>query len=126
MTVPEVPFVDVPGLLDLVGELHAALEQADVELDEIEQTPQPMPDWVQEALDERLGLLAALRGAPEEWKPRLRELFTAANGREFDWRPMPAYPVDEQVRGRIGEVLELVRRRALLDVHLADALRDTG
>jgi hypothetical protein len=125
MSAPEIPFVDINCLLELVGELHAVLELVDVELDAIACTPQPMPSELEEALTEHEALLAALRAAPEEWKPRLRELYQEAYEDAYKGHDdLPAYPVDKYVVTRLAEVFELVRRRALLDVHLADALRE--
>lgn len=105
--------------VELIAQLVDAVEAAADELDAIADMPQPMPDGLVLMAREHEAMLFALKEAPDELKPRLRAMyqyaFKDAHGPDED---LPAYPVDTQVRARLGDVLELVRRARLLEPEL--------
>lgn len=112
-TVPAELFVSV------VEALHAAHS----ELEALTEVQMPLSDEVTAKLIEHGQLLGTMRSAPDEWKPRLRELFNEAERASHVAESGGTAPVDEGVLSGTREVWELLRRAALTQPAVDAALR---
>lgn len=120
----EIPF-DPPGVpVDVFVMVAGALVSALRELEQLAVTTVPLPDTVEARLVEHEAMRDALNAAPEEWKPRLRELFVGAQqpglSSGLDAGRVPVFP---GVLEGLAAVMEDLRRAALADPGVAAALR---
>lgn len=100
----------------VVLQLHAI----ELELDQAGDETIDLPNAVVEKLTQGAALLTAMANAPDEWKPRLRELFTEALEKQdtvYMAGPTP------EVRLDTHETWEVLRRAALTWPAVNEALR---
>lgn len=121
--VERVPFIPV----DVFVEVARALIMAWEELEQLAVTPVPLPEELLERQHEHEAMLDTLREAPEEWKPRLRGIYEATLARSGSlngpqWESAPATLLPGVLEG-LEAVEELLRRAALVDPGVAEAMR---
>jgi hypothetical protein len=123
---------------DLFVEVVEALEVAADELDTINGTDAeawPVPDDLQALLDQRVAVLAVLtrlrqadprklgRLTSEAWQQRLEQAYVEELAAAHADYTMPGIPVIPETLQQVEHIRETVRRRALSDPALADAIR---
>lgn len=114
------------GLLELVGELAAAVALARGEFEELREIPQPMPDGLDARLTERLVLIETLkRVSTEGGALRLAQTMNAAEVRTFieavyreerekaptDDYELPGFPPLPEVEAQLDAAFDTLRRR---------------
>jgi hypothetical protein len=123
---------------DLFVEVVEALEVAADELDTINGTDAeawPVPDDLQALLDQRVAALSVLtrlrqadprklgRLTSEAWQQRLEQVYVEELAKAHADYTMPGIPVIPETLQQVEHIRETVRRRALSDPALADAIR---
>lgn len=113
--------------VDVFVEVAQALIMAWEELEQLAVTPVPLPEELLERQHEHEAMLDTLREAPEEWKPRLREIYEATLARSGSlngpqWESAPATLLPGVLEG-LEAVEESLRRAALADPGVAEAMR---
>lgn len=110
---------------DVIGLLVDALGCAEGELDSLAEVRQEYDDDLQKLLDERLILIETMKRAPnsEQLRGIYAEQRDAGHHHTGD---LGKIPVDKEVLRRLDETRDVLRRWAILDDDLRDALRDAG
>lgn len=112
---------------DLFVVVAEALEAADGELAQLEELEGwPVPDTVQNALDRGEVLEAVLRritnAAPDGRRARIAKMIEEESHRR-SYLTAPPPPIMPEIRREIDEARETLRRAALADRDVSDALR---
>lgn len=112
--------------LDLFALVVEALEVAYCELMSLDEMGVPVPDKLRELAHEHAAMKGTLSRLPENLKARAKEVYREEYDRGEPHVPDLPVPVLEEVKGRVDDVHELVRRARLCSPALDAALRSRG
>lgn len=108
---------------EVIELLAEALATAWLELEQLRNTPWPMPDKVRKELDERDALAETFQTLPESQRVELRQVYTEKLGRASGRNDDLSAPVDAEVLAMIEAAYEVLRRQAIFDPALREAIR---
>lgn len=113
--------------LDLFISVLKALVVAEQELQQLDRTEMPLPEEVVEQLRERKLMLDAIAAAPGDVVDKLRELYAKADTEleHFSEPGGPTVTLMPNVLADVDQVWELLRRAALTEPAVNEALRRT-